>query len=92
MNSVARYEVEGDDSKREIAEARQKRLKLNSLKNAFYDAAQQLCFVCLIVSIAVLNLGSNGYAYKKILQNQFSLENEYSKQVNAFNINFHKNF
>ena len=75
MNSLARYEVESNDTKRHIAEARQKRLISNSLKNSFYDAAQQLCFVCLIVSIAVLNLGSNGYAYKKILHNQFSLEN-----------------
>jgi len=61
---------------------RQERLKLNSLKNAFYDAAQQLCFVCLIISITILNLGSNGYNYKNTLQNQFSLVIENNKQVN----------
>jgi hypothetical protein len=81
MNSVARYQLESSTSTREIAEARKERLKLNSLKNAFYDAAKQLLFVCLIVSIAVLNTGSNGYSYKKTLENRFSLTNEYQNQV-----------
>ena len=81
MNSVARYQLESNTSTREIAEARKERLKLNSLKNSFYDAAKQLLFVSLIVSIAVLNIGSNGYSYKKTLENRFSLTNEYQNQV-----------
>ena len=49
----------------------------------FVDAIQQFLFVCLIVSVAVLNMSTNGYNYKKQLIQTFDPTNQDKNSINT---------